>query len=195
MKKLLFILLIASAFAIDGHSQGKNSIRISGGVCIVPNTKLEDNYSLHIGPAISIAYARSFNRFIAAESEVYCALANHSNTAHSGFADFSLKAMVTPLGNIFKYLEIGIGPSVRYQHFTLIHGERDMEDEGFISCSWTEDREYIELGINYCILLYAIRNNRFDLFGFYEPRTNFSPDFRYYYWASSNAGIAFGVKF
>lgn len=194
MKKYFAVSIIIT-LSITVWAQNKNSIRITGGISIAPNTELDEKYALRLGPSISIAYTRAFNKYISGESEVYSAFNNRSNTASNLYLDFAVKAAVTPLANRFKYLELGIGIALRYDRFMLPLGERNIEDEIVINCTDVLDRRNLLLGINYFIRLYAIRNDRFDLFAFYEPRTNFNIDFSQYYWATSNAGVAFGVKF
>lgn len=92
-------------------------------------------------------------------------------------------------------MELGVGVAGRYDRTIVIYGDRVMEDKDWINCTFASDASRFLFGINYCIRLYAIRNDKFDLFGFYEPRTNFSEGFKNYYWNSSTAGIAFSVKF
>lgn len=195
MKKLfavlVFVLLCISVCA----QKNKNSIRIAGGISIAPNTVLEDNYALRIGPSISIAYTRCFNKYISGEAELYSSFVNRNNTASNIYFDFAVKAAVTPLADFFRHLELGAGLAVRYDQFMLPIGERSIEDKTIINTGYTHDWRDVWLGINYFIRLYAIRNDRFDLFAFYEPRTNFTHNFDTYYWATSNAGVAFGVKF
>jgi len=195
MERRVILVFITLAISASLFAQSYHSLRVAGGVSITSNTELEPEYSLKVGPSLLMAYTRGFNQYLSAEAELSSAFVNNSNTAQSVFFDVGVNCLVTPLAKVFRYLELGAGLAVRYDRYTVPHGDRNENDDIVINCSDVFDSREIIMGINYCIRLYAIRNDRFDLFAYYEPKTNFSKDFTNYYWRSSYAGIAFGVKF
>lgn len=208
MNKLLLCTVLAVLFPALCAAQGKNAIRVGGGV------KLENSETrIHAGPCILFGYTRELNKWLSSEINVSAEYVSFSKENHESDLNIVGQVMVSPLAKWFRNLELGVGLGASFRQYVYFAGKMVPKSEAFDSYWVSLPEEDGNSGrniretqfcVNYCVRLYAIRSKRFDLYGFYNLNTKLIPkkelvylssSVSAYYIANANVGISFGVKF
>ncbi len=180
MKRVLLLLLFAGV-CLPGSAQKKNSLRAGAGINIINGAY--EGYKNYVGPTVFLEYNRDLTKWIGVTAGVFTATNSFAESNELTEWNISVKAIFTPFHKRFRYFKLGTGTNWGNRtYFT-----KPNEDYPFEKTVWND------WGLNFTLRLYAIDNDRFELFGSYDQIwRGHDQD-----WCLSMGlvGIFFGVKF
>lgn len=200
---LLWAILLLTAYGLSAQQSAprKNYVAVQVGlwptdVPIYTNGEITDGFRFY-GPVFGLTYGRVLNRFIALEGNIFLALTgrralpdyspvDHENTRYG----FMAGAIVTPFGNWFRYIKLGIMPG--YIREDAREGWQSWQNSTPIVIHRTTSNN--NFGINFPMRVYALDSPRYFLCAEANIQTVFEPGGMYRR-RTVNYTVNFGYKF
>lgn len=196
MKKLLFSLLLALMPALlnaQSQSPPRHALRVGAGINI---SAAYDNFlnttgDASLGAIIVMDYQYVLSKYFDLNVSFAFLENDYAPQALSNSYSVSLRGILTPLPNIFSYIQIGAGLAYEYEKTNFAYSEVDNNLSIFLFCR----NESHLLGVDIPLRLYVIDNNKYQLFLDYTLNYRFEPQYNWEYFLYSTTSINFGIKF
>lgn len=197
MKKLIKTLVFSSSlilfFVNESSAQNRFSLNVGTGVYV--SGTVDDNGHDVVGPMIGAEFVWQLNNWFSVGTNLNLGICQEGVESRKSDLGLSARAYFRPFAERFRFLELGVGPSVSYSNH-IGNLLTDMADQGYEDWTHREFRDvsYTVLGVDFPVRLYVIDNLKYRLSINYDikPVVFLKHGFL---WTHSTASVLFGVKF
>lgn len=193
VKAQIFSLFLVLFFVNESYAQNRFSLNTGTGIYI--SGTVDDNGHDVVGPMIGAEFTWQLNNWFSVGTNLNLGICQEGVESRKSDLGLSARAYFRPFAEKFRFLELGVGPSVSFSNH-IGNLVTDLTDQGYEDWVYHEFRDvsYTVFGVDFPIRLYVIDNPKYRLSINYDikPVVFLKHGFL---WTHSTASLMFGVKF